>query len=242
MKFCDGLSAAKVDFEIIVIANDPTAAELAFAEKLRPQGWFRFIGVKREPLYASWNRGVGLAKGEFIGFWNADDGRRAEAVIEGIGLFSAGADLVNFPFTVRRYLNIFNLSVFVWYRYIAPPEYERTEFTRSMHCGPFFMFKKSLYNLVGPFDEQFRIVGDFDWCVRAAKVTDKFVLAKKNAGSFRVDGGGLSSGGKSAHTAENNVVYLRHGVTEKILPVAEELMAKYRPDQILHQGVYENIK
>lgn len=240
--FSKRLAAAGIDFEVIAIANDPTGAELSFAKRFGEEAWFRFVEVKREPLYATWNRGIELSRGEVIAFWNVDDARSAEAIIDGIGLIEKGADLVNFPFRVIWYLNILNLSLPVKSRFITPPAYERTEFTRSMHCGPFFMFRKSLYRLVGPFDEQFKIVGDFDWCIRAAKATDKFALSDKSAGVFRVDGGGLSAGGKPRHVAENNAVYERHGVSDKIVPADKEQAAKYDPKHIFFQGKLINIK
>src|SRR3990167_3573116 len=77
------------------------------------------------------------------------------------------------------------------------------EFALSMHCGPFFIFSRSLYDKVGPFDEQFRIVGDFDWCIRAVKISDKFMLSAKVAGVFKRTGDTLS-GGNLRHAAENN--------------------------------------
>jgi len=243
INFSKELTASKINFEVIVIANDPTAAELSFMKKFGGEDWFRSAVVGREPLYATWNRGIELSKGDIIAFWNVDDIRNADAVIDGARLIDNGADLVNFPFLIKWYLNIFNLFLSVKSKFITPPEYERAEFMRSMHCGPFFMFKKSLYFLVGPFDEQFRIVGDFDWCVRAAEATDKFALSKKSAGIFRVDGGGLSAGGKPLHAIENNVVYRRHRIASKIVSVDNGgHVAKYDPEHIFFQGRYINIK
>ncbi len=41
-----------------------------------------------------------------------------------------------------------------------------------MLAGPFFMFTPNIYNKVGSFDDRFLIVGDFDWCLRAAQITE----------------------------------------------------------------------
>ena len=241
MHFSDVLSANGVDFEVIAIANDPTEKEKALQNVFNGKKWFKFVEVKREPLYATWNRGIELAKGDVVGFWNVDDIRRPEAIIDGLDLIAKGAALVYYPFTIKWYLHVLGLSLPVKRSIISPPAYERHEFMRSMHCGPFFIFRKSLYEDVGPFDEQFKIVGDFDWCIRAAGKTDKFALSKESAGIFRVDGNGLSSGGKPIHVAENNVVYIRHGVTDKLQKVERESMESYRPDSILHNGIYSII-
>ncbi len=107
-----------------------------------------------------------------------------------------------------------------------------------MLCGPFFLFTKSLYARVGPFDEQFKIAGDFDWCVRAAKVSNGFVRGKTLAGEFRVDGGGLSAGGSERHAVENQIICQRHHIIDKIKPFGSSLLEQYRADAILYQGNY----
>ena len=230
--FTRHLIALRFEFEIIVIANDPTEREKKFRQAFKNEPWFRFVSVAREPLYATWNRGVELAKGRAIGFWNVDDTRYPQAITEAYQLLQAGAELVYFPFKIDRYIKFLGRYFLIHKQLInsAIPEFNTTtrkEFQRSMVCGPFFMFSKELYVKVGPFDEQFKIAGDFDWCIRAAKVSDKFVKAKSLAGEFRVDGGGLSAGSNERLVEENNTVYRRHGVADKIAATSGALSAQY---------------
>ena len=245
--FADALNESKVEFELIAILNDPTTREIKFTEEFKGQPWFRFETVGREPLYATWNRGVALAKGEILGFWNVDDIRFPGVLVEARELFSRGFELVYFPFYIKRYFKIGS-----WYLPLPSqkidsriPEYNaetRSQFFEDMNCGPFFMFSKELYNRVGPFDEQFKIAGDFDWCVRAAKVSEKFKKAKTPAGQFRVDGGGLSAGGSMRHTVENNLIYKRGSLTHKILPEDPEVAKAYKPEQMLKNGQWFPVK
>ncbi len=239
--FADVLIKQCIDFEVIVIANDPTEKERGLRETFGNKKWFTLVEVKREPLYATWNRGVELASGDVIGFWNVDDLRRPEAIIDGLELIKKGAELVYYPFTIKWYVSLLHWALPVRFKTIQPPLYEKREFMQSMHCGPFFIFRKSLYEAIGPFDEQFKIVGDFDWCIRAAKHTDAFSLSKESAGTFRVDGSGLSSGGKPIHVAENNIVYTRYGINDKIEQVDPGLMSTYKADSILHAGNHSPI-
>ena len=228
-------------FELIIISNDTsdrTKDKLdKFIDKNNAASWFRVFNVPRESLYASWNRGVELAKNDIIGFWNVDDIRYPEAIIDAARLVKEnGADLVYFPFIIKWYLNFFGLPFLVKWKKIISPVFDKREFTRSMHCGPFFIFTKSLYEKVGPFDEQFKIVGDFDWCIRAAKISDKFSRSDKIAGVFGRYYGSNLSGGNNKHIAENNVVYFRHGTPNIIQPVDADLAAEYDPSRIFFRG------
>ncbi len=246
-KIADHLLAAglilqkSIDFEFIVIANDPSEEENNAFKSLKDKEWFKYVSVPREPLYATWNRGVEMAQGNAIGFWNADDVRYSEALLDGVKLLEAGAGVVYFPFTIKRYFNLFGFSFLVKKRQIIPEVFDRKKFTTGMHCGPFFLFSKDFYHKVGPFDEQFRIGGDFDWCVRAAKISNKFSLSKENAGEFRVDGSGLSAGSKWRLKLENSVLFKRHSIPIKIDEVSDEEINKFKINQILHKGEYLSI-
>jgi len=231
-KFAEVLAEESFAFELIVIANEPTERELKFESDFKAQAWLKFVSVGREPLYATWNRGVEMAKAEIMGFWNVDDVRFPKAIFEANELFKSGAELVYFPFKIDRYVKILGRPFLIHKQLIDRqiPEFNskmRKEFERSMLCGPFFMFTKSLYQKVGPFDEQFKIAGDYDWCARAAKISDKLVKAKTVAGEFRVDGSGLSAGGSPRQVVENNVVCRRQGALDKIQTEDAELAKQY---------------
>lgn len=237
LNFANFLREQNFSFELIAIANDATLAEQAFGKEFEKYPWFSFVSVGRETLYATWNRGVSLAKGESVGFWNTDDTRFPESLIEAQGLINHGAELVYFPFKICRYLKVFGRYFLVHKQSIDKQlipynDQTRKEFMRSMVIGPFFIFTKELYKKVGGFDEQFKAAGDFDWQIRAAKLSEKFVRGKTFAGEFRVDGGGLTAGTNQMLVAENNIVYTRHNVPEKIQAVDESLLKKYNANQI----------
>jgi len=225
----------------VVIANDPSDKEKELKNLFKNDTWFRYMEVPRESLYTSWNRGVEMANGEIIGFWNVDDVRNPEAVIEALRLFSNGAKVVFPPFIIKWYLNFGKISLLVKIKKITPPKFDKIEYTRSMHGGPFFLFTKELYKKIGPFDEQFKIVSDFDWCIRAAKETDSIMIGKQLAGVFRVDGNGISSGGKLIHTVENNVIAVRHNTPDKIIKIGGGIESKYKIDKLLFKGSYFDV-
>ena len=231
-KFADFLLKNNIDFEIVIVANDSTVSEKQKLEKFKSlNNRVRIFYIPRESLYTSWNRGIEMAKNDIIGFWNIDDVRYPEAIIDGIKLIKKGAELVYFPFIIKWYLNFLGLSIVIRKRIIHPPIFNKKEFTRSMHCGPFFIFSKVLYRKVGPFDEQFKISGDFEWCIRAAKV-DEFKLSNKIAGEFSVFRGDLSSGRNPLREAENNIIYKRHKIFDKIQNIDEGLTTDYDVNKI----------
>lgn len=245
--FSAELKSKNIPFEIIAIANDPTEREKLFGKEFSGEPWFSFISVGRESVYATFNRGVSLAKGDKIGLWNSDDTRFAGALVEAEQLFARGAELIYFPFFIKRYLKLGS-----WYLPLPVmqkidkqvPEFNAAtsaEFKRNMNCGPFFLFTKTLYQKTGPFDEQFKIAGDFDWCARAAYQTQKFIKAKSLGGIFRVDGGGLSTGINPRRTAENNIVFMRNHALDKIGVADESIIKQYRPGHLLRAGNFSEL-
>jgi GT2 family glycosyltransferase len=86
---------------------------------------------------------------------------------------------------------------------INPPLFDQKRFDREMHCGPFYLFTKSLYEKIGPYDETFRIAGDYDWCTRAARLSGKLEKSNVPAGIFEKRAGTLSGGKNPLQEQEN---------------------------------------
>lgn len=237
--FTEKLKARNVNFEIVFVPQQPTAFARGLLAQVSQEPWFVMKELTTPALYSSWNAGVLTASGKVVGFWNVDDIRFVDAVLEACELVNGGADVIYFPFIIKRYLSFLGFNVRVYSRRIdkqLPTVFDRRQFTTGMNCGPHFMFRRSLFKQVGPFDEQFKIVGDFDWCARAATYTDKFVKGQNLSGIFRVDGHGLSAGINPRRVAENNVVYIRFEASANVQPVSEELAKAYDIDHLLYLG------
>lgn len=237
-KFADFLIAKNIPFEIIIIPTNPSEKERQLLESVKNETWCRIHEFNKRGLYAAWNEGVRVSKGNVIGPWNADDIRFPEAVIEAEKLAQEGSDISYYPFYIKRYLTLGPISIPVKTRTVNGPvlEFEKRKFETTMTAGPHFMFSKQAFEKVGPFDEQFKIAGDFDWCARAAALGLKFQCGKEFSGVFRVDGNGLSAGANTRLVAENNVVYKRRGALDKVKTGAEALESEYRLDKRLFSG------
>lgn len=210
-KCADELIAANISFEVICIANDPTELEKRIGDSLGKYPWFKFAPVPRESIYATWNRGVGMARGTIYTFWNVDDIRFSEAIAAGVKLIESGeAQLVYFPFIYKRYVRIFNIPILAKRKIIIPEAFSKQVFMKTMQCGPFFMFSKSAIESIGLFDATFTIAGDYEWCVRAAKSDMRFLRCRTIAGIFTNDGMTLSGSRSSRHNEENERVVKKY--------------------------------
>ena len=216
--------------ELILILNSPSASELQAARDLEQVGSRQFrvrsVQVVRETLYASWNRGMRLATGGVLGFWNVDDCRYPSAVAEAVAGVRSGASLMYFPYVVDHRWRKWGFVPRRRRTLYHAVEFDPEVFRRTFRLGPFFMFSRALYEVVGPFDEQFRISGDLDWCLRALCKT-AFTPGSRVAGAYLNESRGLSVSGSERAIAEHNAIYLRHGLADLVQPVDESIFAEY---------------
>ncbi len=214
------LAAVSLSVEFVLIANDPGPQEQRLMQAFaQDTPHVQLLNVPRETLYASWNRGVAAASADLLGFWNVDDLRTSAAVVQGVQCLRSGCKLVYFHHEVLRVKDGKNARSV---RYLALP-YDAALHRRVMKCGPFFMFRRDLYEAVGPFDAAYRIVGDFDWCARATFHAD-FCPVNVLGGTFILHGGNLSSTGDPRQIAEHNIVALKLGRPQDLTPADPNVM------------------
>lgn len=217
------LSKAGIPVQYLPIVNDATRQERAQIDRLAQEINSRYYGamqpqyVKRESLYASWNRGLAIAQAQYFAPWNADDIRSAKALIEGYNALKAGADLVDFGFTRvtrRKRLGFLPYDE----RSENPCLYDPQHFTRRNGLGPFFMASRSLVERVGAFDDAFLVAGDMEWASRLHGIA-RFHAGQALGGDFTVHGGNLSNTGSETEEIEVNIIFLRRGDWGQLRPV-----------------------
>jgi glycosyltransferase involved in cell wall biosynthesis len=111
-------------------------------------------------IYDAWNRGLRLARGQYLSFIGADDCFVDTGSLERIAsLAASGSDLI----TARnayyapdgRFLRTWG-SAWNWRR-----------MRQSMNIAhPGMLVRRDLFQCFGPFDSSFRICGDYDWFLR----------------------------------------------------------------------------
>lgn len=200
------LSRNNIDHEFLIISNSTNSKEKRILD-VKKDANIKILFCEREPLYATWNRGIRESKYNIFCFWNVDDVRFSEAIIDGINkIKDKNADIVYFPFVYKRYVNIFDIKILIKKKIIDPPEFVYKNFAKEMHCGPFFMTTKKSIEKNGFFDEEMKISGDFDWCVRAVKSNLIFIKCSTVAGIFTNDGTSLSGSKNVLQQKENTII------------------------------------
>jgi glycosyltransferase involved in cell wall biosynthesis/SAM-dependent methyltransferase len=223
----------KERMEILLLHNEPKEAELAVIRQFLPKMDFvRHIVIpERESLYRTWNRGIKMADGEYITIWNVDDVRFPDSIIR------QAEALDNNPHAAIAYgdIRISGQYGMSGTEKTNVPVYNRhtyRKFLSGYYISCFQMWRKSIHEIIGYYDEQFKCVADFDFQIRAA-LHFPFVKTAEPLGiyleyqPYKLSANGLQE-------LENNIVYLRYGIYEKVNLFSAGLSRKkYRTNEFL---------
>lgn len=227
------------DTEFLLLHNDPLDTELACIDRYKDRiPHLRHIIIKvRESLYTTWNRGIRLSEGEYIAIWNVDDIRLPNSIQ------NQAKALDDNPDAAISYGDVFISTEYgkrtsELYRH---PQWEgnKKEFCRSYIMSCFQMWRRSLHADLGYYDEQFYCVGDFDFQIRVA-MQHRFVKVEEPLGIFLV-GTVQNISSTPRQAVENNMIYYRYGVYEKIqLHLLWKSMMNYRINKWLFFGRWKS--
>ncbi|MDR0989254.1 MAG: glycosyltransferase family 2 protein [Prevotellaceae bacterium] len=204
------------EIEILLLHNDPLPDEQAVIHKQLPALPFvkYHIVPVREGLYATWNRGIKLAKGEYVCIWNVDDIRfprsihwQAEALDAHPEAWVSYGDIIH----ISSYETRSNPRPITYPDYATAPHRFFKEFCIS--CFP--MWRKQIQEQVGYFDEQFKLVGDYDFQFRVA-MQGSLVKAPHTLGYFLGDCSHKLSANIALQEREHTLLYLRYGWWDRL--------------------------
>ena len=158
--FLDNLSTqTHKDLEIVLDHNDPSDDEVKLVEEYNEQH-DNILHIKVEgvdPIGTSMNRCIEYATGDYLCIWNVDDLRTPDSIEVMAKALDENPDVD-----------------FVYGNYVIVPKFGSTEgqyvdesgreeeLTTGMILGPYFMFRKSLLEKSGVFDEQLVQDADYD--------------------------------------------------------------------------------
>jgi glycosyltransferase involved in cell wall biosynthesis len=199
--------------EIVLDHNEPDKEEVDLVKKFQKKypGKLRHIIVKQvDPIGTSMNRCIYNSVGKFLTIWNVDDSRTNNSIelqYKKIKNNKVGFVYGNYT-VVKKFGSIDG-------KFIDHKKYDRSELTKSMILGPFFMFKKELCAKIGLFDEQLHCGADFDFAIRLALVSEG-KMVKKNLGYYLNAQKGISTKPNSLQPLEKDLICMRYGIFEKI--------------------------
>ncbi|HWK03600.1 MAG TPA: glycosyltransferase [Puia sp.] len=222
--------------EFLLLHNDPQQEEVDTINKYI--SFFPHLSYEkitaREGLYATWNRGIKLAKGEYITVWNVDDIRFPDSILQ------QAKSLDDHPDCALVYGDMYCSKIYgeAGSKVTNAPAWtasKNKEFYRTYHMSCFQMWRKSVHSAIGYYDEQFRCSADFDFQIRTA-LHFPFVKAPELLGIYlEAQPHKLSSNGLQRY--ENNVIHLRYGAYENLdLPTLAKAVKLYSKEKMMFYG------
>lgn len=202
--------------ELVLDHNEPDEEEVAWVKEFQakyPRRIKHIITNPVAPIGTSMNTCIREASGKFLTIWNVDDIRTTDSIeLQVKAMEEKGADIVFGDYEIVR---TFESGGQVRGKLVAHSRIPSSEFTRSMIFGPFIMFKKSLTESAGLFDEQLVSGADFDLSIRLA-LNGKAVCADGLLGYYLNEGKGASTRPNSKQKLDRTLIELRYGIYDKV--------------------------
>lgn len=222
--------------EFLLLHNQPTEEETAIIKKYLPQFPVatHVIIPEREGLYATWNRGARMATADLITVWNVDDIRSPESL-----RLQMNALLEN-PEAGMSYGDFYGTNEYGEHKshFYTYPEWsaDNKEFERSHLVGCFQMWRKSIHEKIGYYDENFRLVSDMDFQIRTA-LNYPLVKCKGTLGYYLENQPFKLSSQSDLQATERTAVELRYGVYYKMdLAYVNKAKKKYTIRHVINFG------
>lgn len=202
--------------QIVLDHNEPTEEEVLLVKEFQekyPNIIKHIIVNPVEPIGISMNRCINQADADLVAIWNVDDLRTPDSLEKQVNLLinNKQYDIANGNFVIVNSFPNTKGKIIDHSQYC----YNEREFTRSMVLGPFFMWRKSLCEKAGKFDEQLKSGADFDLAIRLA-VHGKVGMVHGVLGYYLDEGLGASTRPNSKQPLERTLIELRYGILDKV--------------------------
>ena len=207
--FLDNLSTqTHKDLEIVLDHNDPSDEEVKLVEEYNEE-YDNILHIKVEgvdPIGTSMNRCIEYATGDYLCIWNVDDLRTPDSIEVMAKALDENPDV---DFVYGNYVIVPNFGGTEG-QYVDETGRE-DELTTGMILGPYFMFRKSIIEKSGVFDEQLVQGADYDLALRLA-LNGKGLHLPINLGYYLNEGLGQSTKPNSKQPIERTVIELRYNI------------------------------
>ena len=195
--------------EIIVVDSGSQQNERAIIQELNGRiGNLRYIRTDaRETVYAAWNRGIQAARGTFITNANTDDRHRADAFERMVAVLDKHpevalvyADVLKTETENETFERCHPIGCYRWH------DWDRNLLlTKGCFMGPQPMWRRSVHELYGYFDENLVTSGDYEFWLRISQTMD-FHHVRQPLGLYLVNPSSVEHRNRECQYAENNEI------------------------------------
>ncbi len=208
-------SAGRLEI-VIVNAGSKQAEDRIVREYLAKGIPITYIRSLREPIYASWNRALAIARGDYLTSANADDRLKPDALETMAAVLDSQPDigLVYADSIVTSTENAtwggtYKVSDLPpYFGKLAWQDYDPAALLTHCYIGPAPLWRKSLHDQYGLFDSSYQLAGDFEMWLRLAANGVK-MLHVPQALSLFYDGGLTTQQARELTGAESRRAALR---------------------------------
>ena len=200
---------------IIINAASPDHEDEVIREYLSKYSNIIYKKLERDPgLYGVWNMAIKMARADLITNANIDDRRNPESIEVQAKALDENPDL-DLVFNQYAWSNIpnqiYDLSTLGCLANV--PEFSPKNMWGCLP-GPQPMWRKSMHDKYGYFDESYKLVGDYEMWLRAVSKGSKFKKIAGVSGVYYANNQGLTYNVEKAHQAlheqENEKVICRY--------------------------------
>lgn len=164
------LNQTYANFEYIIIDGNSKDSTLDIIKSFEPKFkekniTYKFISEPDRGIYDAWNKGIKLSSGEWISFLGSDDLYINNALLNYNEILQSSNN-INF---ICSKIEIVDEN---WNKLkIYGEPFSKEKLNRKMSFAQVGAFhRKDLFSLVGDFDVNYKIVGDFDFYLRAKEI------------------------------------------------------------------------
>ena len=187
------LSQKFIDYEYIIVdggSNDTTISIIKQYEA-RFDGRLKYKSEPDKGIYDAFNKGIRQATGKYVWLVNSDDYIENDA-LQLIYNFSQSYKDGEEP-VISGIMNVRDENDNILYQVKSSPEKVKVAY-RNNTMGtihPATIVPKRIYDTIGLYDVNYKIIGDIDWFKRAYKANMPIAFLKEVITNFSV--GGVSS-------------------------------------------------
>lgn len=197
------------DYEYIIVDGGSTDNTIDIIKEYEPKfnGRLKYNSEPDKGIYDAFNKGIEQAKGRYVWLVNSDDYIQEgvlDKLYEFVKEYKEGEEPI-----ISAMMNCVAENGDILYSVGSSPEKVATAY-RNNTMGtihPATIVPKRIYEIVGLYDINYKIIGDIDWFKRAYKANMPIVFASCIVTNFMV--GGVSTASSSAKSRKDRKYLLK---------------------------------